>query len=105
MSHGRRHVVMWNAVFAYGSLALTVTRNLLLVPLYLHFVPLAEYGAWLATGGALVQLLMTDYGLAGVVTQRIASATGAGAQERIRELIAAALANAVLLGALLAIVG
>jgi O-antigen/teichoic acid export membrane protein len=100
-----RRVMLWNAVFGYGSLALTLTRNILLVPVYLHFVPLAEYGAWLATGGALVQLLMTDYGLAGVVTQRIAARSGGGELARVRELIAAALVNALLLGLALAAVG
>ncbi len=98
-------MVLWNAVFGYGSLAVSVARNLLLVPVYLHFVPLGEYGAWLATGGALAQLLVTDYGLSGVVTQRIAAASGAGSEARLRELIAAGVVNALLLGGLLGVAG
>jgi O-antigen/teichoic acid export membrane protein len=93
----RRRVALWNAAFGYATLAFTLARNLLLVPLYLQFVSLGEYGAWLATGGALVQLLVTDYGLAGVVTQKIAMLSGSGDRQRLRALIAAGLINAVML--------
>src|SRR5262249_47721150 len=65
-----------------------------LVPVYLHFIPLAEYGAWLATGGALAQLLVADFGLSGVLTQRIASQAGAGAAG-LRSLAGAGVANAL----------
>lgn len=93
----RRRVALWNAAFGYSTLAFTVARNLLLVPLYLQFVSLGEYGAWLATGGALVQLLVTDYGLAGVVTQKIAVLSGSGDRRRLRALIAAGVVNATVL--------
>jgi O-antigen/teichoic acid export membrane protein len=101
----RRRVVMSSAAFGFSALALTLARNILLVPVYLHFVPLAEYGAWLATGGALVQMLMTDYGLSGVVTQRIAAQFGAGDFTRVREFLVAAIANSVMLGVGLGAVG
>lgn len=93
----RRRVFAWSAVFGYSGLAFTLTRNVLLVPLYLHYIDLGEYGAWLATGGALAQLLVSDYGLTGVVTQRIAALTGRGDLPAIRGLVAAGLANALLL--------
>ena len=94
----RRQVFFWGAIFGYGSLAFTLARNVLLVPLYLHYIDLGEYGAWLATGGALVQLLVTDFGLAGVITQRIAAHTGGGNHTAMRALVSAGLANALLLG-------
>src|SRR5262245_489554 len=90
----RRTVFAWSALFGYGGLAFTLARNVLLVPVYLHFIPLAEYGAWLATGGALAQLLVADFGLSGVLTQRIASQSGAGAAG-LRSLAGAGLVNAL----------
>jgi O-antigen/teichoic acid export membrane protein len=90
---GRRRAVAWSMVFGYGALALTLIRNVVLVPIYLHYIDLGEYGAWLATGGALAQILVTDFGLAGVVVQRVAHSLGAGDLVRLRALIGAGLAN------------
>jgi O-antigen/teichoic acid export membrane protein len=93
----RRRIFVWSAVFGYTGLAFTLARNVLLVPLYLHYIDLGEYGAWLATGGALAQLLVTDFGLTGVITQRIAARAGGGDLAAIRALVAAGLANALVL--------
>src|SRR5262245_61246691 len=101
LSAGRRNVFVWSAVFGYSALAFTLARNLLLVPLYLRFVDLAEYGAWLAIGGALVQLLVTDFGLSGVITQRVAVQTGNHDLAATRALVAAGLASATVLAVLM----
>ena len=47
--------------FGYASMMISLARNILLVPIYLHAIPLAEYGAWLATGGALGSLTRCCY--------------------------------------------
>lgn len=97
----RRRVFVWSAVFGYSGLAFTLARNVLMVPLYLHYIDLGEYGAWLATGGALVQLLVADFGLSGVVTQRVAAQAGGQDSLAMRSLAAAGLLNALLLALLL----
>jgi len=97
MSAPRRRVFVWNAVFGYFGLGFTLARNVLFVPIYLHYIELGEYGAWLATGGALVQLLITDFGLSGVISQRVAALSGAGDRSAIRALTAAGMVNAALL--------
>jgi len=91
-------------VFGYGGIALALARNIVLVPLYLRHISLGEYGAWLATGGALVQLLLTDLGLSGVVSQRVAHRLGASGTERLGRLIGAGLLSAAALGAVLFLV-
>lgn len=101
----RRRVALWNAAFGYATLGSTLARNILLVPLYLTFMQLGEYGAWLATGGALVQMLVTDYGLAGVLTQRIAGLAGAGDVSRLRDVAIAGLVNAAGLALVLVVAG
>lgn len=88
-------------VFGYGALASALLRNVVLVPIYLHYIDLGEYGAWLATGGALAQILVTDFGLTGVILQRVAHALGAGDLSRLRSLIGAGLANGAALALLL----
>ncbi|MFX6330865.1 hypothetical protein ABTF76_21670, partial [Acinetobacter baumannii] len=74
----RRRAATWGVLFGSGGAFLAIARNILLVPLYLKFVSLAEYGAWLATGATLIQLLVSDFGLAGVLMQRSAALHGAG---------------------------
>jgi hypothetical protein len=76
--HDRRRNAFWGVVFGYCSVAMSLVRNIILVPVYLRSIGLPEYGAWLATGGALALLLVNDFGLAGVVTQRASAAIGAG---------------------------
>ncbi len=93
----RRRTFAWNALFGYSTLVFTLARNVLLVPLYLAYIDLGEYGAWLATGGALALLLVTDYGLSGVVAQRIAERAGAGDAAVMRRLVSAGFANALVL--------
>jgi O-antigen/teichoic acid export membrane protein len=101
----RRQVALWNAVFGYSTLGVTLARNILLVPLYLAYIPLGEYGAWLATGGALVQLLIADFGLSGVVMQKVAACAGSGEMSRLRATIVAGLVNSALLAVGLALLG
>jgi len=97
----RRRAVAWSIIFGYSALALALARNIVLVPVYLRHIALGEYGAWLATGGALVQLVVTDFGLAGVVTQRVAHRYGAGKSSQLGPLIGAGLLNGALLATVL----
>jgi len=89
---GRRHASVWSAIFGYCTLAVVVARNIVLVPVYLRFISLSEYGAWLATGATLLQLVLTDFGLAGVLAQRAATLHGARQAERLGPLIGSGLA-------------
>jgi O-antigen/teichoic acid export membrane protein len=50
----------------------------------------SEYGAWLATGGTLVQLLVSDFGVGGVILQRTAAASGAGDREHLAVIVGTA---------------
>jgi len=84
-------------LFGYASLLISLARNILFVPFYLHRIPLAEYGAWLATGGALALILINDYGVAGVVTQRMSANFGAGRHDALGILAGSAVAIGVLM--------
>ncbi len=83
----RRKATVWSLVFDYGALALSIVRNLALVPLYLHFIDLELYGAWLATGATLAVMFVSDFGLLGVVVQRTGSAYGARDFQRLGRII------------------
>jgi O-antigen/teichoic acid export membrane protein len=102
-SAGRRHAAAWGAAFGYATTLVAVARNILLVPVYLRFIPLAEYGAWLATGASLAQIVITDYGLAGVLMQRASSLHGARRTAELGPLIGAGLTAAVALAVALSL--
>ena len=101
----RRRAVAWGILFGYGGALLTVARNILLVPLYLQFVTIAAYGAWLATGATIIQLLVSDFGLAGVLMQRSATLHGAGDRSRLGEVMGSGMVAALILAVGLMVVG
>ncbi len=83
----RRKTTVWNLVFNYGTFSLTIVRNLVLVPIYLKYIDLELYGAWLATGAALVQMIVSEFGFLGVIVQRTGAAFGARDYRRLESVI------------------
>jgi O-antigen/teichoic acid export membrane protein len=97
MRSSRRSSTAWGAALGYASIALGIGRNIVLVPLYLQFLSPTEYGAWLATGGTLVQLLASDFGVGGVILQRTAAASGAGDNDRLSVLLGTAWTSSIVI--------
>jgi O-antigen/teichoic acid export membrane protein len=95
----RRRSAFLSMFFSWVGLIISLARNILLVPIYLRMIPLSEYGAWLATGGALALMLVNDYGLSGVVTQKISASYGGGDLAALGRLAG----SAVAIGTVLAI--
>lgn len=77
----------WHLFFQYVSIALTMVSGILLVPLYLKFIPLELYGAWLATGNIMVWLTTIDPGLSTILQQRVGFVYGKKDFQAIGELI------------------
>lgn len=72
----RRRTTLINIGFKYIQLALALVTGLILVPIYLQFIPASEYGTWLATASIVIWLSVFDPGIANILTQRIAEALG-----------------------------
>lgn len=92
----RRRYTIIGLVFQYVSMGLSVAQGLLLVPLFLKYLSLELYGAWLAMSGAVVWLAMLDPGVSAVFQQRIGAAYG----RRDRPGMEAAIGTGVALNAL-----
>lgn len=60
-----------------------MVSRIFLVPLYLIYIPLNIYGAWLATGNILIWLTAVDPGLSSILQQRVAVAYGRKDTEEI----------------------
>lgn len=86
-SISRARTTKWNLLFHYLSIGLAIVSGLLLVPLYLKFIPLDLYGAWLASGNILVWLTIIDPGLSTVLQQRVGVAYGKRDFQAIQELL------------------
>ena len=97
----RRSSAVWSAVFGYLIILVALVRNVVLVPVYLHHIPLDEFGAWMASGGALVQLFLIDFGLAGTLMQRVSTQVGSGAWSGLGRTLGSGLLLSVLLASVL----
>lgn len=73
----RRKNSIWNLVFSYSTIAYSIVSGLVLVPIYLRYIPADLYGAWLASGNILAWLLVVDPGLSSVILQRVGHSYGA----------------------------
>jgi O-antigen/teichoic acid export membrane protein len=87
----RRRATLWFLALSNATLALAIARNLILVPVYLRFISIEEYGAWLATGAALSYLVLSDFGVVGVVMQGSGSAYGSGDKHALGAIVGAGL--------------
>ena len=83
----RRRTTTWNLFFHYANIALAMVSGVVLVPLYLRFIPLDLYGAWLGTGNILAWLTVIDPGLSTVLQQRTAVAYGKGDSDELSGLL------------------
>ena len=73
-----RSVTFWNLCFHYAAIVLALVQGVLLIPLYLRYIPMAMYGAWLATGNIALWLTLLDPGIGNLIQQRVAEAYGKG---------------------------
>jgi O-antigen/teichoic acid export membrane protein len=99
----RRRAAQINLMLGYGRYTVGIFNQLILVPLYLRFIGIEAYGSWLASGNVVTLLSVLDIGFNLIVTQRLATAFGAGDDKRfVREVgssLGLALAAFVLLSA------
>jgi O-antigen/teichoic acid export membrane protein len=57
---------------------LNLIRNLIMIPLYLKYVSVQEFGAWLAFSSVVSIMAMADLGLNNLIIQKTANLYGAG---------------------------
>lgn len=77
----------WNLFFNYSSIFYNIIIAIVLVPLYLKYIPSDEYGAWLAATAILTWISLIDPGLGGVLQYKIAFSFGLKDYTEIGKLI------------------
>ncbi|MFZ4698792.1 MAG: lipopolysaccharide biosynthesis protein [Candidatus Methylumidiphilus sp.] len=101
MTVNHRRTTQWELFFQYLTIPLGMVSGIVLVPLYLKYIPQDVYGAWLATGNVLAWLTITDPGLSGVLRQKVAEAYGKGEHSSIGEIVSSGLMITIVITAVL----
>jgi O-antigen/teichoic acid export membrane protein len=101
----RSSTTRWNLFFHYVSFGFIIISGVILVPLYLAHVPVALYGAWLASGNILAWLSMADPGVSTVLMQRIALSHGARDRIAVHEFVSSGVLVSVLVSCAVISVG
>ena len=83
----RRKKTQWHLFFQYSAIILGIVSGIILIPLYLKFIPLDLYGAWLATGNILAWITIIDPGLSSVMQQKIAVAFGSKKKDEVSQIV------------------
>jgi O-antigen/teichoic acid export membrane protein len=93
----RKKATVWNLFFLNIGFVITIINGVLIIPLYLHYIDVAVYGAWLATGNVLTWITIVDPGVANVLLQRVAFALGKDDRSEIGLAISSGIIVAVVL--------
>lgn len=83
----RSRTTKWNLCFQYVSIAFPLISGIVLVPMYLTFIPIRVYGAWLATGNVIAWLAIVDPGLSTVLVQNVSAAYAQGRRDDLSGLL------------------
>ncbi|MDD5596349.1 MAG: lipopolysaccharide biosynthesis protein [Victivallaceae bacterium] len=101
----RRKTTGKNIFIRYMTLALAMGSGLLMVPLYIRFIPLDVYGVWLASGNILVWIGAIDPGLTTVLQQRVGFAYGKRDFRTIRDVVGCGLIISALVSLFIILLG
>ena len=101
----RAKITKWNLFLRYMAIGIAIIQGLLMVPLYLQFIPVTTYSFWLATGNILAWMSATDPGLTVVLQQQIADAYGKNDFTKVKTLIGGGLLFSVIVFVLAVIFG
>lgn len=99
----RRKTTWWLFLSHQTLLLLAMVRTLVLVPVYLKFISGETFGAWLAIAGVIAVLGMADFGLSGLMLQRIAQLLGSGSLKLLGRTVVSTLLFVSFLAATLAL--
>ena len=75
---GRRQAAWVSMTVGNLGLLVAIGQGLVLVPLYLRFIGVRLYGSWLGSSGLISWLAGLDFGISGLMVQRMSSAYGRG---------------------------
>lgn len=82
-----KHIIAGTAV-SYFNVGISILTNLILVPMYLHYLGKEQYGLWLVVLSMVSYLGLSNLGIAQVVSNLVASANAKNEYDDIRAIVA-----------------
>lgn len=105
MNISRKRTTKWNLFFHYSTILYTIITGIVLVPLYLQYIPKEEYGYWLASGNILGWISAVDPGFGMVVQQKVAYHFGANERVKVGKYITSGIVLSLVILLFLTLVG
>ena len=92
---------IFNLVFTYASSFIQIINSIILLPLYLSFFNLADYGAWVATAAIIHIFLILDPGLSSITTTKLSQAFANDDDSQFQSVFLSGLLLAILIAFLI----
>jgi O-antigen/teichoic acid export membrane protein len=105
VKRSRIKTTKWNLFFHYYAIAFSIAWGVLLVPLYLKYIPLEIYGAWLATGNIVAWITVVDPGISDVLRQQVGKVYGAGEIYKLNDYLGSGTLLSLIISLIILIVG
>lgn len=96
---------IFNLIFTYISSIIQVINSIVLLPLYLSFFTLSDYGAWVASAGIIHIFLIIDPGLSSITTTKLSQAFSRDNDIKFQSIFLSSILMALLMGILLILLG
>jgi len=92
---------IFNLIFTYISSIIQVINSIILLPLYLSFFTLEDYGAWVASAAIIHIFLIIDPGLSSITTTKLSQAFSLDNDINFQSVFLSSILMALFMGILL----
>ncbi|MCG8403897.1 MAG: hypothetical protein MI923_01740 [Phycisphaerales bacterium] len=83
----RRTATLVYLLNQYVSVVILIVRGIIIVPLFVHYIDIALYGAWMACGNIVAWISMSEGGTSLLLQQQTARAFGKVAHDELSQVI------------------
>lgn len=102
---GQYKASIYNYLFNSINAIVMIINGIIMVPIYLKFMPMSTYGAWLATGNVVAMMGIVESGFASVITQKMSVAIANNDNKLFFRLAGANIYTALMMASFLFLLG
>lgn len=96
---------IYNYLFNSINAVVMIVNGIIMVPIYFYYMPVATYGAWLASGNLVAMIGLLEAGFAGVITQKMAAAISKNNRQEFLTLAGSNIITAFIISSLILVLG
>jgi len=94
-----------NLIFNYGSGFIQIINNIILVPFYLKFFTLSDYGAWIASAAIVNIFMILDPGISSISAQKLSKSFTENSDRDFQSIFNSSLFLSIIFSVLILFVG